>query len=200
MRNEKGQFIKGIRNNPETEFKKGSHWRVRKPFWDASWLRVEYEDKKKSASVIAQEHGVTENAILFWLSKHGIQRRTVSEVRKIKYWGASGKDNPMYGKRGILNHNWRGGLSPARQKIYSSIEWRKSSRAVRKRDTCCKLCGSLEKTEIHHIDPFSQSPLLVMDIGNMILLCQKCHRKMRGKERRWRKKLFNILKGGDLAR
>ena len=32
-RNEKGQFKKGTRNSVKTEFKKGEHWRVPKPFW-----------------------------------------------------------------------------------------------------------------------------------------------------------------------
>ena len=35
--------------------------------------------------------------------------------------------------------------------------------------------------------------LLVFDTGNMILLCDQCHQKMRGKEKSWKKKLLNLL-------
>ena len=48
-----------------------------------------------------------------------------------------------------------------------------------------------------HIEPFSQAPLLIMYIGNAILLCKNCHKNLRGKERRWRKKLYHIIEGGD---
>lgn len=196
MRNYKGQFVKGIRSSRATEFKPGQHWRPSGPHRDAAWLRAEYVDKQRSAANIAKECGLTEASIYFWLKHHNIPRRSISQARAIKHWGSSGKDNPMYGRVGILNPNWQGGLTPARQDVYAKTEWKAAARAVRKRDKCCRLCGSTEKTEIHHIDKFSLAPLLVMDIGNMILLCKKCHLKMQGKEKRWRKKLFALLKEG----
>jgi len=193
MRDKKGRFIKGQSASPATQFKTGQHWRPKKPYWEKEWLESEYIDKKRSASEIAEQFGITDNAILFWIDKHGIPTRSTSEVRSIKSWGAVGPANPMYGKTGILNPNWKGGLTPLRQEIYAKSEWRQAARAVRKRDKVCRLCGSNNETEIHHIDPFSQAPLLVMDIGNMILLCGPCHRKMRGKENRWKKKLFRLI-------
>lgn len=197
MRNKDGTFQKGKRYSPSTEFKKGEHWRERKPFWQRDWLDNEYTTKKKSANEIASRFGVKDSSIYFWLKKHGIKTRSISETRKIKYWGSVGEKNPMYGKRGILNPQWRGGLTPERQRIYASSEWRSAARAVRKRDKVCRLCGSREKTEIHHVEPFSQSPLLVMDIGNLILLCHTCHVKMIGKEKRWRKKLYSLIKESE---
>ena len=182
--------------SPATEFKPGKHWRPKKPYWDRESLRKEYEEKHQSASEIAKRFGVTENAIFYWLDKHHIPRRAMSDVRRIKHWVAKGKANPMYGKRGILNHNWCGGLTPSRQRIYAKSEMRQAMRDVHKRDRICRLCGSGKNLEIHHIDPFSQSPLLVMDIGNMILLCVPCHKKLRGKERRWRRRLYKLIEGG----
>jgi len=186
MRNEKGQFVKG------------THWRDRKPWWGRDWLVDMYETKGQSAGEIAAANGVTENNILYWLAKHGITRRCMAEIRAAKHWGSTGAENPMYGKRGILNPNWRGGLTPLRQAIYAKAEMRQAMSAVYKRDRCCRLCGATKLLEIHHIDPFSQSPLLVMDIGNMIVLCKACHRKMRGKEARWKRRLFKLVaqKGG----
>jgi hypothetical protein len=179
--------------NAKGQFQKGEHWRSRKPYWDREWLRIEYEDKKRSAEEIAAQFKVTGSAILFWLGKHKIVCRNVSQARAIKHWGQSGEKNPMFGKRGVLNPNWNGGLTPYRQSIYARTEWKKLSRDVRKRDKDCRLCGSAEKTEIHHIDPFSQSPLLVLDIGNVILLCRKCHRKLRGKEKQWKRRLLKLI-------
>lgn len=187
------RFKKGEHRNPATEFKPGQHWRPRKEHWGKEWLTHQYVTLRKSALEIATAQGCTENNIYFWLHKHGVPVRHMTDIRAMKHWGLEGPKNPMFGKRGILNHNWRGGLTPARQAIYAKAEWKKLARDVRKRDKCCRLCGSTERTEIHHIDPFSQSPLLVLDIGNVILLCEKCHDKMRGKENRWKRKLFKLI-------
>lgn len=175
------------------QFKKGQHWRSSKPFWSREWLDNEYTKKGRSSADIAAQFGVRPVSILFWIKKHGIKTRSVSEARKQKHWGATGASNPMYGRRGVLNPNWKGGRTPWRQEIYAQSSWKKFARAVRKRDKSCRLCGCDEKTEIHHIDPFSEAPLLVMDMGNAILLCQPCHRKMRGKEQRWKKRLLKLL-------
>ena len=115
------------------------------------------------------------------------------EIRAANHWGAAGEKNPMHGRRGVLNPNWKGGRAPLRQRIYSSSEWKRFSRAVRKRDQSCRLCESIEKLEIHHIHPFSQAPLLVMFMGNAILLCAACHRKMLGKEKRWARRLLKLI-------
>jgi hypothetical protein len=176
------------------QFKKGQHWRERKPWWDREWLDTEYTTKKRSAAEIAAEGDVTENAILFWIAKHKIPTRKMTEIRAMKHWGVSGEKNPMFGKRGILNANWQGGMTPARQQIYARSEWRQLVRQVYARDKCCRLCESLVKLEIHHIDPFSQAPLLMLDIGNVILLCHNCHKKLRRKEHLWKRKLFNLIK------
>ena len=173
-------------------FRKGEHWRPAQPYWNRDWLFTEYVTKGRSAGNIATEFGVTENNILYWLLKLGIPRRSMKEIRKAKHWGAEGVRNPMYGKRGILNPNWRGGYTPARQAIYASSEWRQFAKAIRKRDKVCRLCGGTTQLEIHHIEPFSLAPLLVMFIGNAILLCNSCHKKTLGKERRWRRRLLSL--------
>ena len=120
----------------------------------------------------------------------------MSQVREVKYWGLEGKRNPMFGRRGVLNPNWRGGYTPLRQSIYASSDWKAFARAIRKRDKNCRLCGSEKHLEIHHIEPFSESPLLVMFIGNAIVLCDLCHHKILRKERRWRKRLLALIQKG----
>ncbi len=162
------------------KFKKGSHWREKKPHWDREWMVEEYVNKKKSASEIALIVGVTENAIHFWLHKHGIPRRTVSEARSVKHWGAEGEANPMFGKKGALSPNWRGGITPERIAFYATIEWRRAKRKVRKRDNLtCQICNTHRdqlkcKLEIHHIESFSVVEKRA-DVDNLVLLCEECH-------------------------
>jgi len=155
-------------------FIKGEHWRDHKPFWDKEWLIKEYETK--SCSEIAKEWNVTEDAIRHWLIKHDIKRRTVSEARSIKYWGCSGKDNPMFGKTGKLNPNWKGNCTQERQLFYASSEWKNVCSQVYKRDNAkCKRCGHDGKMHVHHIISFSKKKYRA-DINNLVLLCVKCHR------------------------
>src|SRR5258707_10158916 len=125
MRSNMGQFVKAESASPATQFKKGEHWRKRKPHWDKSWLETQYIEKRRSVSDIASEMAVTENAIFFWLDKHGIPTRDMSEIRATKKWGSFGEQNPMFGKTGILNPNWRGGLTPLRQSVYANSNWKK---------------------------------------------------------------------------
>lgn len=179
LRNNKGRFIKGYHYNPKTEFKKGQHWKKPKPYWKKANLYDEYIIKRKSAQQIAEEQGCTESNILYFLKKHKIKAREMSEIRKITYWGVKGKDNPMYNKKGELNPNWKGGISTERQGFYSGEEWKNACRHVWKRDKAtCQRCR-IKADEgmplhIHHITSFVNKKLR-SDIDNLILLCEVCH-------------------------
>lgn len=196
LRDGKGKFVKGVSNSPATQFKPGQHWRQRKPYWEREWLRCEYEDRGRSAADIAGEFCITEGAILFWLRKHAIPTRSMSSIRKQKHWGAEGQANPMYGKRGAQHPNWKGGLTPVRQRLYSTIEWRRAARRVRDRDRrSCRVCHAKGHTDIHHIIPFRVAPLLAIEEGNLILLCKECHRKADNNWKRWADKLLTLIRG-----
>jgi len=197
MRNEKGQFVKGQRASPSTEFKKGQHWRVPKLYWEKDWLEHEYCILGKSALDIATEQGCTGNNILYFLQKHEIPRRTVAEARVIKHWGASGPANAMYGRVGRDNPNWRGGVSPERQAFYSSREWASAVILVWQRDEAiCQRCGKQAKKHgefhIHHIVSFAAEELRC-EPDNLVLLCPSCHH--------WVHSKANVdnafIKGGD---
>lgn len=181
MRDDKGRFVKGFNHNPTTQFKKGQHWRKYQHFRDRDWLFNEYIEKKRSSADIAKDFGVTDAAIIFWLKKHDIPRRTVSIARSVKHWGLNGHDNPMWNKRGELNHNWKGGVTPERQLFYQSQEWKKACSFVWKRDNAaCQRCGMRKSDSmdmpfhIHHIVSFSDK-LLRADADNLVLLCECCH-------------------------
>ena len=169
MRNKLGQFVKG------------THWRSRKPWWNKKWLNAQYTTNCHSAADIAREWDVHESAIFYWLIKHGIPRRTIRVARKVKHWGVVGPDNPMWNKRGELNPNWRGGVTPERQAFYTSNEWKAACSAVWKRDNAtCQRCGLDRRDDtgvpfhIHHIESFANSDLRA-DIKNLVLLCEVCH-------------------------
>lgn len=79
---------------------------------------------------------------------------------------------------------WRGGVSPERAKFYATKEWKSCVQSIWKRDNAtCQLCGldsrSVSRTDtrfdIHHIDGFSIANRRA-DVGNLILLCQPCHK------------------------
>lgn len=169
MRNEKGQFVEG------------AHWREPQAFRDKDWLVDNYVRLQRSASEIASEFGVTDNAILFWLHRHDIPRRTVAEARAIKHWGQVGADNPMWNRRGELNPRWMGGITPARQSFYASAEWKSACSAVWSRDKAtCRRCQMQRGDSpdmpfhIHHIVSFADE-LLRAEPANLVLLCETCH-------------------------
>jgi hypothetical protein len=165
------------------------------PHWNRDWLHQKYIVEKKSTCEIAAEVGCTDNNIHFWMQKHGIPTRSVSEARRVKHWGCSGEKNPMFGRSGTRNPRWKGGLTPLRQALYSSIHWKKVSNVVRKRDRACRLCGATSVLlELHHIIPFSKAPLFVFEERNLICLCSPCHKKVeRHGSWRWRRKLAALV-------
>lgn len=188
MRDNKGRFIKGASCSPDTQFKKGQHWRREQIFRNKEWLLVEYIEKGRSCGDIADQFNVTDSAILFWLKKHNIKRRDTSEARNKKYWGLVGSDNPMWNKRGELNPRWLGGVTPERQEFYTSNEWKTACLAVWNRDNAtCQRCFLNKKDQpdmpfhIHHIISFKEKTLRA-DVNNLILLCEVCHNFIHSKK------------------
>lgn len=162
-------------------FLKGQHWRNPKLYWNKEWLENEYKNKLKPANQIAKENGCGENNIFIFLKKFNIKTRTMREIRSIKKWGLSGKTNGMYNRKGDLNPNWKGGITPERQLHYVSLEWKKSMKIAWKRDNeSCKKCGIKrdnrhDKTHcVHHIVGFANKELR-NNINNLTVLCKSCH-------------------------
>jgi len=180
MRDDKGRFVKGHRANPETEFKPGEHWRPRRPWWEKGWLEAQYAEK--SAGDIAAEHGVTENAIFFWLHKHGIQTRTISEARKLKHWGVSGEDNPMFGRTGEDSPNWKDGRSVELRVLYNNPEWRALREVmIEQAEGQCAKCGSAENLHVHCSDPDGGVDAHWLK-ENLVVLCRGCHNWVHSRE------------------
>ena len=65
-------------------------------------------------------------------------------------------------------------------KIRTSNAVSTAKKKVKSRDSVCQCCGELPTNghlEVHHILPISKYTELASDEGNMISMCQKCHRK-----------------------
>jgi hypothetical protein len=102
----------------------------------------------------------------------------------------SGKNNPMYGikRNGIINPNWKGGIS----KFPYSFEFNQELKeSIRKRDGYkCRKCDISEniylKTrkrvlDIHHIDYNKNN----CSKENLITLCSKCNVQANGNRDYW---------------
>lgn len=175
------------RRNNKGQFTRGFTYRNKQPYWDKDFLINEYIVKGKSSKDISIEYKCHRNNILYWLNKYNINRRNISEIRKNKYWGMLGVDNPMWNKKGESNPNWKGGVSPERNTFYNSKEWKRVCSVVWKRDnaTCQRCLIKRKETDIpfhiHHIKTFADKELRA-DSSNLVLLCEICHHYVHSKK------------------
>jgi hypothetical protein len=90
---------------------------------------------------------------------------------------------------GIDNCNWKGGITPYKQKIYHSNMYNKWRKAVFERDDfTCRSCGYRcgdgfnINLEVHHRIPTNKLintkfEKYIFNLDNGITLCRKCHNK-----------------------
>jgi hypothetical protein len=161
-------------------FVKGEHWREPKPHWAVEWLREQYVTLGRSTGEIAVDCGCTDANVIYWLKRHRMPRRNISEARAIKHWGASGESNPMHGKTGSANPRFVDGSSPERQRLYVQGTGRSFLRSILERDGyACKRCDAKKakpkSLHVHHIKPWAGNPALRFDKSNAITLCRACH-------------------------
>jgi len=73
--------------------------------------------------------------------------------------------------------NWKGGITPFRVKIWSSLEYRSWRLSVFERDefTCQKCKEKGGRLNAHHIQSWSNYPELRFVVSNGITLCKECH-------------------------
>lgn len=168
-------------------FKKGLHWREHKAFREKDYLMREYVTNGRSTGDIAIEWGVTDAAIFWWMRKHEIPRRSVSEARSLKKWGLTGSANGMYGKCGDKNPRWIDGSAPLRQTMYARSFWKEIAKTVYERDGyLCQRCGlkhsKQNRLHAHHVKPWAGNPNFRFDTNNIITLCRDCHTWVHSKQ------------------
>lgn len=81
---------------------------------------------------------------------------------------------------GKNNSSWKGGITPERNKIRSSVEYKLWVDSVYAKDnfTCIK-CGEnrIRKLTAHHIKNFAQYEELRLAIDNGVTFCRDCHKQ-----------------------
>lgn len=138
------------------------------PYKTTEWLFDNYITKRRGAVEIASQFNVSSTTIYRYLEDLGISRRDASLSKAGIF---KGEKNPA----------WRGGVTPLRQKLYKSMLWKKTVKAVYQRDNyLCVRCGTskLKKVQFHahHIKLFATHPTLRFDLANLVTLCDSCHR------------------------
>lgn len=191
---------------------KGDWQRQQKPV-DREWLYQKYIVEGMSATQIASLVQRDSKRVWEWLQDYGIETRKrgttgngfkageLSRFAGHKHTPESraffrelrlkdghvpylkdGKHH-LKGKRGSATPNWKGGVTPERQRVYDSREWKDAVLAVWERDNAkCQKCGldyrtvnrNLVRFAIHHIISFANKEKRC-DPNNLILLCQDCH-------------------------
>jgi DNA-directed RNA polymerase subunit RPC12/RpoP len=190
MRNEKGQFekglipwnkeTKGIMKSNKTSFKKGEH-----PSLKTEFKKGEMSEKMKGKKNHRWKGGK---------SKCIDCGKQVSHYKEIRCKKCYSKFNQKEN-----NSNWKGGITPENQKIRHSIEYDLWKNSVFARDNW--VC---QKTKIrggvlhsHHIQNFAQFPELRFAIDNGITFSKQIHKlfhKIYGKKNNTKEQLEEFLK------
>lgn len=176
------------------------------------WLYSEYIINKKSANQIAKEIKKDAKRVWEWIINYNIPTRPrgtdygqafkkghkicvgrkISDKHKTLLKELRLKDKHVpYLKNGIhwLHHpgaispNYKGGVTPERQSVYSSLEWIEAVKKVWKRDNAvCQNCGKHHNNKenrgtfhIHHLFSFAEYKHLRCNSDNLVLLCKECH-------------------------
>jgi hypothetical protein len=187
---------------------KAAYQRLKKPV-TKEWLAEHYIDKKMDCVQIGKLVNRDPKSVWNWLKDFGIPTRPRGDAARLPKGRPAGfthsqetkdkiraiaiadgrvpydpKVGPyMRGKSGKDHPQWKGGITPERQAVYSSPEWVEAVKAVWKRaDAKCERCGKHHNTtetrgtfHIHHIVSFAVRELRT-EVSNLILLCKKCHR------------------------
>ena len=124
----------------------------------------------------------------FYNKKHTDRMKLYLSKRAMDSGKSKGKNNPMFGKSGILSPAWKGGKSKRQMLFYSSPEWEEKRLEIMKTDnfTCLKCNKNGSKIHagfnVHHIIPLSVDWEQRLENNNLITLCVSCHKETFGKE------------------
>ena len=120
-----------------------------------------YINKQLSCSKIALVLNTTHTTISSILYKHNINLRTQKEEIG-----------------GSKHSNWKGGISPERNIIMQTNEYKEWRNNVYQKDNyTCQCCGDNKGGNLnaHHIKNFSDYVDLRFDVENGVTLCENCH-------------------------
>lgn len=192
-RNSNGQFVKGFRSSPETEFKKGQgYWTGKK--------RSPETIKKMSKILQDKPIGVATRFKKGTKARLGVKHTEAS----IKKMSENRKGKPAWNK-GIKcekiskekHWNWKGGVNSINDNIRHSLELKRWRWEVFVRDNfTCQICGAKGgELRANHIKRFADYPKLRTEISNGITIHRECDIKwVLGKEQEWESYFnFNLM-------
>ena len=150
---------------------------------DKEWLTEQYLKLHKTTTQIAHELGCVVSTVYFALVRSEIPKRSRSEARiGIKFSRSHieniTKANRAKALRGSSHPNWQGGKTNVYEKrvaaLKRSVEYKQWQKAV-KGVGYCRVCGSGQNLEAHHVLPKAKYPQFTFDISNGMCLCKVCH-------------------------
>jgi hypothetical protein len=104
--------------------------------------------------------------------KCGIFFRSANVIQDCCSLSCAAKDN--------RNKNWKGGISPLRQRLSASKEWIALKNLIYKKfNNICQCCGKKipktpRKKHMHHKNGFKNKKEF-FDVNKLTLWCRKCH-------------------------
>jgi hypothetical protein len=135
------------------------------------------EEVRKKISISLKGREIT------WGDKVSKALKT-SDKAKVQQF-KSGEDNIAYGKgdlqKGLLNPNWKGGVTTKNQLIRNSdkyVSWRKI--CMERDNYKCTDCGVGGYLQVHHIKELAKYPELAYVVDNGKTVCISCHQKIHG--------------------
>lgn len=163
-----------------------------KRVWE--WLRDYGIDTRPRGSSVSKQWARGERKIISgWKmsdeSREKIRQLRIKDGRK-PYIMPDGS-HYMKGRCGKDHHSWKGGLTPEREAMAQTEEWKNAVKAVWARsDAKCERCGKDHRKvdnrkkdgfHVHHIAPFRFKELRC-EVTNLALLCRPCHHFVHSKK------------------
>lgn len=175
MRNNKGQFIKGIipKNKSNRTDNEKNCLNCKSKLIKRKTQSWKLWDKQKLCGKCALKSIVGSHKM-----KHSEKSKRLMSLHKKgqKSWNAGKKFIQIAKEK---HPNWKGGINPENDNIRHSLEIKQWRIAVFKRDNyICQICTKRSgDIEADHIKPFSLFPELRFELSNGRTLCKKCHRQ-----------------------
>ncbi len=157
---------------------------------DYAWMKAR-RDEGKSVQEIADVAGCSYHTVRKWLAQHDLRFTTEEQYRSRRPWNAGlrGYRTGMVlsdehkaairrARSGERSNFWRGGLCSERASV---ARWttEQAPKVHEQYDYTCQACGVPGgKLHAHHIVPVWLDSSRARDIGNLISVCDACHRRI----------------------
>jgi len=84
--------------------------------------------------------------------------------------------------------------SPVKSKKRITVSKETYNIVIQRDNYSCRLCGSTNWLQLHHILYRSERKDLINDIDNCIMLCENCHRTVHSNKKKWQPILLEMNK------